>query len=88
MSRGHGRGQGIVGNEGRKKKTEDNTEKMNLKRPKNDNNPASKMQVPKVKLADKITALQQIVSPFGKTDTASVLWEAIGHIRFLQEQIQ
>nr|GMD72000.1 transcription factor bHLH111 isoform X2 [Ipomoea batatas] len=88
LSRGHGRGQGIVGNEGRKKKTEDNTEKMNLKRPKNNDNPASKMQVPKVKLADKITALQQIVSPFGKTDTASVLWEAIGHIRFLQEQIQ
>ncbi|XP_019191234.1 PREDICTED: uncharacterized protein LOC109185737 isoform X2 [Ipomoea nil] len=88
VSRSHGRGQGIHGNEGRKKKTDqDNTEKMNSKRPKNDN-PASKMQVPKVKVADKIAALQQIVSPFGKTDTASVLWEAIGHIRFLQEQIQ
>lgn len=90
------------------------------------------MQAPKVKLGDKITALQQIVSPFGKvtthialtpslfsfpllykymlltvlyfshyllhydqfffvefqTDTASVLFEAIGYIKFLQEQVQ
>ncbi|CAI9768461.1 unnamed protein product [Fraxinus pennsylvanica] len=49
---------------------------------------STKTQVPKVKLTEKITALQQIVSPFGKTDTASVLWEAICYIRFLQEQIQ
>lgn len=81
------------------------------------------MQQPKVKLGDRITALQQIVSPFGKveidfcfiqfsvnffnfifrllstiidnnynsyfqTDTASVLTETIGYIKFLQEQIQ
>jgi len=90
------------------------------------------VQAPKVKLGDKITALQQIVSPFGKvtthfaltlsffrflffmniynqqcstflttyfiimiiffvefqTDTASVLFEAIGYIKFLQEQVQ
>ncbi|XP_047312328.1 transcription factor bHLH68-like [Impatiens glandulifera] len=39
-------------------------------------------------LGDRITALHQIVSPFGKTDTASVLLEAIGCIRFLQGQIQ
>ncbi|CAL8176424.1 unnamed protein product [Prunus armeniaca] len=34
------------------------------------------------------TALHQLVSPFGKTDTASVLLEAIGYIRFLQGQIE
>ncbi|CAM0905750.1 unnamed protein product [Alopecurus aequalis] len=45
-------------------------------------------QVPKVKLGDKITALQQIVSPFGKTDTASVLYEAISYIKWLHEQVQ
>ncbi|XP_073132457.1 transcription factor bHLH68-like isoform X2 [Henckelia pumila] len=37
---------------------------------------------------DKITAIHQLVSPFGKTDTASVLLEAIGYIRFLQNQIE
>lgn len=39
-------------------------------------------------LRDKITAIHQLVSPFGKTDTASVLLEAIGYIRFLQNQIE
>ncbi|KAF0893412.1 hypothetical protein E2562_024223 [Oryza meyeriana var. granulata] len=47
-----------------------------------------KPQAPKVKLGEKITALQQIVSPFGKTDTASVLLETINYIKFLHEQIQ
>ncbi|KAL3678098.1 hypothetical protein R1sor_021054 [Riccia sorocarpa] len=47
-----------------------------------------KMQVRKEKLGERITALQQLVSPFGKTDTASVLLEAIGYIKFLQEQVQ
>ncbi|KZV14482.1 transcription factor [Dorcoceras hygrometricum] len=37
---------------------------------------------------DKITAIHQLVSPFGKTDTASVLLEALGYIRFLQNQIE
>ncbi|KAI5059299.1 hypothetical protein GOP47_0025618 [Adiantum capillus-veneris] len=46
---------------------------------------ASQSQVPK--LGEKITALQQLVAPFGKTDTASVLLEAIGYIKFLQEQV-
>ncbi|KAK9176678.1 hypothetical protein WN944_028697 [Citrus x changshan-huyou] len=42
----------------------------------------------KEKLGDRITALQQLVSPFGKTDTASVLHEAMGYIRFLHDQVQ
>lgn len=42
----------------------------------------------KERLGERITALQQLVSPFGKTDTASVLSEAIGYIKFLQEQVQ
>jgi len=45
-------------------------------------------KVRKEKLGDRITALHQLVSPFGKTDTASVLLEAIGYIRFLQGQIE
>ncbi|MCH89216.1 transcription factor bHLH112-like [Trifolium medium] len=45
------------------------------------------MQVRKEKLGDRITALQQLVSPFGKTDTASVLHEAIEYIKFLHDQV-
>ncbi|KAG2568039.1 hypothetical protein PVAP13_7NG286672, partial [Panicum virgatum] len=47
-----------------------------------------KAQAPKVKLGEKITALQQIVSPFGKTDTSSVLFETIKYIKFLHEQLR
>eukprot|EP01018_Ginkgo_biloba_P020366 Gb_21995 [translate_table: standard] len=47
-----------------------------------------KAQARKEKLGERITALQQIVSPFGKTDTSSVLLEAIGYIKFLQDQVQ
>ncbi|KAJ6342708.1 hypothetical protein OIU78_010601 [Salix suchowensis] len=46
------------------------------------------LKVRKEKLGDRITVLHQMVSPFGKTDTASVLLEAIGYIRFLQGQIE
>eukprot|EP00268_Persea_americana_P022444 TRINITY_DN22358_c0_g1_i2.p1 TRINITY_DN22358_c0_g1~~TRINITY_DN22358_c0_g1_i2.p1 ORF type:complete len:120 (-),score=23.59 TRINITY_DN22358_c0_g1_i2:652-1011(-) len=46
------------------------------------------MRERKEKVGEKITALQQLVSPFGKTDTASVLSEAMGYIKFLQEQVQ
>ncbi|XVE85505.1 hypothetical protein DITRI_Ditri17bG0096200 [Diplodiscus trichospermus] len=85
----NGRTQGTITNEGKKKRSGEETSDM-LKKPKHENSTASsvKMQAPKVKLGDKITALQQIVSPFGKTDTASVLLEAIGYINFLQEQVQ
>ncbi|CAN1239401.1 Transcription factor bHLH123 [Linum grandiflorum] len=44
-------------------------------------------KVRKEKMGDRITALQQLVSPFGKTDTASVLSEAIEYIKFLHDQI-
>ncbi|XP_062213483.1 uncharacterized protein LOC133914382 [Phragmites australis] len=40
------------------------------------------------KLGDKITTLQQLVSPYGKTDTASVLHEAATCIKHLHERIQ
>ncbi|KAA8527248.1 hypothetical protein F0562_034655 [Nyssa sinensis] len=41
----------------------------------------------KEKLGERIAALQQLVSPYGKTDTASVLLEAMEYIQFLQEQV-
>ncbi|KAL8129236.1 hypothetical protein V2J09_018391 [Rumex salicifolius] len=40
------------------------------------------------KLGDRIATLQQLVSPYGKTDTASVLHETMGYIRFLQDQVK
>ncbi|KAE8736120.1 bHLH113 protein [Hibiscus syriacus] len=46
------------------------------------------LKVRKEKLGDRITTLHQLVSPFGKTDTASVLLEVIGYVRFLQDQIE
>ncbi|XP_043688279.1 transcription factor bHLH112-like isoform X2 [Telopea speciosissima] len=49
--------------------------------------PLPTFKVRKEKLGDRITALQQLVSPFGKTDTASVLLEAIEYIKFLHDQV-
>ncbi|CAA7029769.1 unnamed protein product [Microthlaspi erraticum] len=46
-----------------------------------------KTKVRKENLRDQITSLQQLVSPFGKTDTASVLQEAIEYIKFLHDQV-
>ncbi|KAK9697700.1 hypothetical protein RND81_08G054800 [Saponaria officinalis] len=50
--------------------------------------PSTTFKVRKEKLGDRVTSLHQLVSPFGKTDTASVLLEAIGYIRFLHTQIE
>lgn len=50
--------------------------------------PAGHARVRKEKLGERIIALQQLVSPYGKSDTASVLHEAMGYIRFLHEQVQ
>ncbi|KAE8701254.1 Sec14p-like phosphatidylinositol transfer family protein [Hibiscus syriacus] len=50
--------------------------------------PTLKLRVRKEKLGDRIAALQKLVAPFGKTDTSTVLTEAIGYIQFLQDQVQ
>ncbi|KAJ4847759.1 hypothetical protein Tsubulata_038020 [Turnera subulata] len=42
----------------------------------------------KEKVGERIVALQQLVSPYGKTDTASVLTEAMEYIQFLHEQVK
>nr|XP_043610915.1 transcription factor bHLH153 [Erigeron canadensis] len=42
----------------------------------------------KEKLGERIAALQQLVSPYGKTDTASVLLEAMDYIHFLHDQVK
>ncbi|CAN1855198.1 Transcription factor bHLH112 [Linum perenne] len=70
-----------------KTKKETNTE-SSFKRPRIET-PSSlpTFKVRKEKLGDRITALQQLVSPFGKTDTASVLHEAIEYIKFLHDQV-
>ncbi|XP_057973543.1 transcription factor bHLH110 [Malania oleifera] len=59
------------------------------KKPRSDSRPCCPpFKVRKEKLGDRIAALQQLVAPFGKTDTASVLMEAIGYIKFLQNQVE
>ncbi|KAI3804780.1 hypothetical protein L1987_26587 [Smallanthus sonchifolius] len=64
------------------------SESSSNKRPRNENQPTLQaFKGKKEKMGDRITALQQLVSPFGKTDTASVLTEAIDYIKFLHEQV-
>ncbi|KAK8607502.1 hypothetical protein V6N13_053235 [Hibiscus sabdariffa] len=50
--------------------------------------PFPTLKVRKEKLGDRVAALQKLVAPFGKTDTASVLTEAIGYIQFLHDQVE
>ncbi|PNT24596.1 hypothetical protein POPTR_008G142700v4 [Populus trichocarpa] len=82
-----GKGHGTT-NEGKKRREE--TSETAVKKAKHESSTVStvKMQASKVKLSERVTALQQIVSPFGRTDTASVLYEAIQYIKFLQGQVQ
>ncbi|CAL9156373.1 unnamed protein product [Musa hybrid cultivar] len=84
-SREHGKSTGTT--EGKKKRSDENSQTQ-LKKSKHENSTVSSLQAPKVKMTDKITSLQQLVSPFGKTDTASVLFETINCIKVLQEQVQ
>ncbi|CAN6233985.1 unnamed protein product [Urochloa humidicola] len=81
-------GSGAAASDRKKRPSEERT--STVKKSKQEGSKASppKQQVPKVKIGEKITALQQIVSPFGKTDTASVLFETIKYIKFLHEQVQ
>ncbi|RWR82448.1 transcription factor bHLH110-like protein isoform X1 [Cinnamomum micranthum f. kanehirae] len=58
------------------------------KKPRFESRSLPPFKVRKEKLGDRIAALQQLVAPFGKTDTASVLLEAIGYIKFLQDQVE
>ncbi|KAI3673761.1 hypothetical protein L6452_39891 [Arctium lappa] len=60
---------------------------LQVQSPSSTNTIEDKPKVRKEKMGDRITALQQLVSPFGKTDTASVLSEAIEYIKFLHEQV-
>ncbi|KAL0320740.1 UNVERIFIED_CONTAM: Transcription factor [Sesamum radiatum] len=69
--------------------TKKNSTEASNKRPRGNETPPPlpAFKVRKEKMGDRITALQQLVSPFGKTDTASVLSEAIEYIKFLHEQV-
>ncbi|ESQ36348.1 hypothetical protein EUTSA_v10009016mg [Eutrema salsugineum] len=61
-------------------------EESSIKRHKSDLSFNSKER--KDKVGERISALQQIVSPYGKTDTASVLLDAMHYIEFLHEQVK
>ncbi|EEF34877.1 transcription factor, putative [Ricinus communis] len=65
-------------------KTQRTSKKTKMENPTSTGQP----KIRKEKLGERINALQQLVSPFGKTDTASVLHEAMGYIRFLHDQVQ
>ncbi|KAF9621991.1 hypothetical protein IFM89_029211 [Coptis chinensis] len=78
-----------AGAEQEKQRTKTESNKTSNKKAKTTNPPSTKpVKVRKEKLGERIAALQQLVSPFGKTDTASVLHEAMGYIRFLHDQVQ
>lgn len=66
--------------------------RMQSKKPKAATRTATKKSLSaKVKndrLGDRVAVLRQLVSPFGKSDTASVLQEATGYIKFLHQQLQ
>ncbi|PPS05418.1 hypothetical protein GOBAR_AA15241 [Gossypium barbadense] len=64
-----------------------NGNETSSRRPRNEMPSLPAFKVRKEKMGDRISALQQLVSPFGKTDTASVLSEVIEYIKFLHEQI-
>ncbi|XP_042508782.1 transcription factor bHLH113-like isoform X2 [Macadamia integrifolia] len=53
-------------------------------------NPASTgpAKAKKERIGERIITLQKLVCPYGKTDAASVLHEAMGYIRFLHDQVQ
>ncbi|XP_044509427.1 transcription factor bHLH111-like [Mangifera indica] len=75
----------------KKKKVNKSCEEKWHHHPDNNASTEQRLQVPvrrSQKLSDKITTLQKLVSPYGKTDTASVLQEASLYIKLLQEQIQ
>ncbi|XP_039013675.1 transcription factor bHLH123-like [Hibiscus syriacus] len=57
------------------------------KRPRSETPSLPAFKVRKEKMGDRISALQQLVSPFGKTDTASVLSEAIEYIKSLHDRV-
>ncbi|KAL0797401.1 hypothetical protein Bca101_052575 [Brassica carinata] len=61
-------------------------EESSIKRHKSDLSFSSKQR--KDKAGERISALQQIVSPYGKTDTASVLQDALHYIEFLHDQVK
>ncbi|PKA57449.1 Transcription factor bHLH113 [Apostasia shenzhenica] len=67
----------------------DRSSRSGSKKPKKESSvPKGSIRVRKERLGERIVALQQLVSPFGKSDTASVLHEALGYIRFLHDQVQ
>ncbi|KAL0865445.1 hypothetical protein Bca101_044563 [Brassica carinata] len=61
-------------------------EESNIKRHTSDLSFNSKES--KYNVGERLSALQQIVSPFGKTDVASVLLDATHYIEFLNEQVK
>ncbi|KAG8481337.1 hypothetical protein CXB51_026273 [Gossypium anomalum] len=48
----------------------------------------ARSKVMESKVGERIVTLQQLVSPYGKTDTASVLLQAMEYIQFLHEQVK